>query len=55
MMAKIIDGKANDGQLSEADITLKELNTIRSVMKAFVQQVYHSRIEYPKLNKTSKK
>lgn len=54
LVDKIIDGKANDGQLNEADITLKDLNTIRSVMKAFVQQVYHSRIEYPKLNKTSR-
>ena len=55
LVDKIVDGKANDGQLDEADITLKELNTIRNVMKAFVQQVYHSRIEYPKLNKAVKK
>ena len=55
LVDKIVDGKANDGQLNEADITLKELNTIRSVMKTFVQQVYHSRIEYPKLKKAVKK
>ncbi len=55
LVDKIVDGKANDGQLNEADITLKELNTIRNVMKAFVQQVYHSRIEYPKLKKAVKK
>lgn len=55
LVDKIVDGKANDGQLDEADITLKEMNTIRTVMKAFVQQVYHSRIEYPKLNKAVKK
>ena len=53
LVDRIIDGKANDGQLDEADITLKELNTIRGVMKSFMQQVYHSRIEYPKLNKPS--
>lgn len=55
LVDKIIDGKANDGQLDEADITLKELTIIREVMKSFLQQVYHSRIEYPKRMKTSKK
>ena len=55
LVDKIVEGKSNDGQLDEADITIKELNTIREVMKAFVQQVYHSRIEYPKRNKPSKK
>lgn len=55
LVDKIIEGKSNDGQLDEADITIKELNTIREVMKAFVQQVYHSRIEYPKRNRPSKK
>ena len=52
---KIIDGKISDGQLDEADITVKELNIIRDVMKSFIQQVYHSRIQYPKRNKPSKK
>jgi putative nucleotidyltransferase with HDIG domain len=55
LVDRIIDGKANDGQLDDADITLRELNTIRNVMKSFVQQVYHSRIEYPKLNTASQK
>ena len=55
LVDKIVEGKSNDGQLDEADITIKELNTIREVMKAFVQKVYHSRIEYPKRNKPSKK
>ena len=55
LVDKIVDGKAQDGQLDNADITLKELNIIREVMKSFVQQVYHSRIEYPKRIKASKK
>ncbi len=55
LVDKIMDGKASEGQFNDADITLKELNTIREVMKSFVQQVYHSRIEYPKSNKSSKK
>ena len=55
LVEKIFAGKAKEGQFDEADITLKELNTIKSVMKSFVQQVYHSRIEYPKLKKGLKK
>lgn len=55
LVDRIIDGKAQEGQLDNADITLKELNIIREVMKSFVQQVYHSRIEYPKRIKAAKK
>lgn len=55
LVDKIAEGKANEGQFDEADITLKELNTIKDVMKSFLQQVYHSRIEYPKRIRNSKK
>ena len=55
LVDKIIEGKSDDGQLDEADITVKELNIIKDVMKSFIQQVYHSRIEYPNRNKPSKK
>lgn len=54
LVDKIIDGKIADGQLDEADISLKDLTTIREVMKSFLQQMYHSRIEYPKRVKVSK-
>ena len=54
LVDRIMDGKAADGQFDEADITLKELNTVREVMKAFLQQVYHSRIAYPKRIRNSK-
>lgn len=55
LVDRIIDGKAKDGQLEEAEISLKELNVVRDVMKTFLQQVYHSRIEYPKRNVASQK
>ncbi len=48
LVDRIFEAKANEGQMTDADISLKELNTIKEVMKKFVQQVYHSRIEYPK-------
>ena len=44
----IIDGKIAAGQLESADISIKELNTIRRVLKQYLQQMYHERIEYPK-------
>ena len=55
LVDRIIDGKANDGQLDEAEISLRELTVMREVMKTFVQQVYHSRIEYPKRMVASQK
>jgi putative nucleotidyltransferase with HDIG domain len=55
LVDRIIDGKAKDGQLEEAEISLKELNVVRDVMKTFLQQVYHSRIEYPKRNVASQR
>ena len=44
----IVDGKADDGQLSDSDISLREVNKIKAVMKAYLQQMYHSRVSYPK-------
>jgi len=44
----IIDGKIAAGQLESVDISIKELNTIRRVLKQYLQQMYHERIEYPK-------
>jgi putative nucleotidyltransferase with HDIG domain len=48
LVDKIVDGKADDGQLADSDISLREVNKIKSVMKAYLQQMYHSRISYPK-------
>jgi putative nucleotidyltransferase with HDIG domain len=48
LVDRIVDGKADDGQLADSDISLREVNRIKSVMKAYLQQMYHSRISYPK-------
>ena len=50
LVDRIVDGKADDGQLEESDISLREMNKIKDVMKAYLQQMYHSRISYPKRN-----
>lgn len=48
LVDKIVDGKADDGQLSDSDISLREVTRIKEVMKSYLQQMYHSRVSYPK-------
>ena len=48
LVDKIVDGKADDGQLSDSDISLREVNRIKDVMKSYLKQMYHSRVSYPK-------
>jgi membrane-associated HD superfamily phosphohydrolase len=43
----MIDDRINENQLAEADVTIKEINTIREVMKWKLSQSYHARIVYP--------
>ena len=44
----IVGAKIDEGQLSEADITVKELNTVKEVLKNYLAQIYHERTVYPK-------
>lgn len=55
LVDRIFDAKANEGQFTDADISLREINTINEVMKSFLLQIYHSRIEYPKMKTPVKK
>ena len=43
---RIIRDRLNDGQLSEAPITLKDLSTIASVMSRILRGIHHERIKY---------
>ena len=47
MVTYIIDNKIKDGQLDEADITLKEINIIRQNLIDGLISLYHSRLTYP--------
>ncbi|WP_274651906.1 HD family phosphohydrolase [Paenibacillus humicola] len=47
MIAKIIKGRLEDGQLDECDLTMKELDKIAQTLKETVIGIFHSRIEYP--------
>jgi putative nucleotidyltransferase with HDIG domain len=47
MVNRIVDARVDDGQLDEAELTLRNLSQIK---EAFVQQLlgmYHTRIQYP--------
>ena len=47
---RIIDGKSEEGQFADADITLKELGTVSATIKSFLAQTHHERISYPANN-----
>ena len=48
LVDRITAGKIDDGQLSESEISLSELNVAKDVMKTYLQQMYHARVAYPK-------
>ena len=51
LVDRIVDGKIADGQLVEADVSLKEIAIVKDTMKTYLQQMYHSRVAYPKRKK----
>ena len=48
LVDRIIEGKVDDCQLSSADISLRELNILKDVIKSYLMQMHHSRVAYPK-------
>ena len=45
----IIDNRMRDGQLDEADLTLKDISITRDIFIEMLQAVFHPRINYPSL------
>ncbi len=52
LVERIVKSKMSDGQFEDADISLKELNIVKNVLKSYLQQVYHARIVYPRRMKS---
>ena len=48
LVDRLVDGKIADGQFADADISLKEVEVVKKEIKAYLQQMYHTRIAYPK-------
>ena len=47
LVNKIIDGQVNNDQFINANITFKQIEIIKSVIKKKLASIYHLRIEYP--------
>ncbi|NLP56654.1 HDIG domain-containing metalloprotein [Lutibacter sp. B1] len=47
LVERIVNKQMEDGQFMNADITFKELQIIKKVLKKKLKNIYHLRIEYP--------
>ena len=45
---QIVSSKMAQGQFEQAEISLRELAVVKSVIKSYLAQIYHERIAYPK-------
>ena len=48
---KMVQAKIDDGQLSDSEVSLKDLGTVKAVLKSYLSRLYHDRIAYPKREK----
>ncbi|MDO4228841.1 MAG: HDIG domain-containing protein [Capnocytophaga sp.] len=44
---KIVKKQVDDNQFANADITFKEIETVKKILKSKLTNIYHIRIEYP--------
>lgn len=47
----MINGQIADGQFKDAPISFRDVETVKSIFKEKIRNMYHSRIVYPELNK----
>jgi hypothetical protein len=47
MVDRIVDARVEDGQLDDADLTLRNISQIKQAFVEQLQGMYHSRIQYP--------
>ena len=45
---KMVSYKEEAGQFEQAEITIREMNIVKSKLKSYLQQLYHERIVYTK-------
>ncbi|MFB6465768.1 HD family phosphohydrolase [Cytobacillus sp. Hz8] len=51
LVKSIISDRLSDGQLNECNLTLSELETVANTLCDTLKGIFHSRIEYPEMNK----
>ena len=47
IVAKVIQERLDDGQLSECDLTLREISAIQRTFVQILEGIYHPRVDYP--------
>ncbi len=55
MIAKLVRGKMEDGQLDECTLTFRDIGKICKAFETVLQGVFHERIEYPSLDQNRKR
>lgn len=50
LVNNLIDGLLQDGRFTNADLTFKDISTVKRVFTEMLINVYHARIAYPKLH-----
>jgi len=50
LVNNLIDGLLQDGRFANADLTFKDISTVKRVFTEMLINVYHARIAYPKLH-----
>lgn len=53
LVDKIIDTQISDGLLKEAPISFRDVETVKNTFKKRLSTIYHSRVQYPEMNKTT--
>ncbi len=50
LVDKIIDTQVGEKQFDNADITFKDISTVKSIFKRMLMNIYHVRVAYPSLS-----
>ena len=48
LVNRMVDAKMRDGQCERCELSIKDLNVVREVVKTYLGQLYHGRVAYPK-------
>jgi membrane-associated HD superfamily phosphohydrolase len=52
MVTRLVDARAQEGELDDSGITLHELNVIKEKLVAMLTTIYNKRVPYPGQEKT---
>lgn len=51
MVEQMINGQIADGQFKEANISFRDVETVKNVFREKIKNMYHTRISYPEIKK----